>query len=164
MQEQRKSSQEKNSVAVKENASSSSGIMHINESLSSIRTEASTQTKVVNFRPRTRFLEHHPVTSSSTNQKKARHSVALTPNFAFNNASMKSIWELRSLHACHSFSLFGIYNNPNSGVSVCLASLCVGLTNLWLTITGLSEIYYNKSKLIFWRVAEYAIPKYTSLA
>ena len=127
------------------NASSSSRNIHNNESLSSLRTKASTQETVVNLRPRTRFLEHHSVTSSSTNQKKARHSVALTPNFAFKNSSLKSIW---SLHTCHSFSLFGFYNNPNSSVSICLALLCVGLMNLCLII-GLSEIYYNKSTIIF---------------
>ena len=36
-----------------------------------------------NFRPSTRFLEHHPVTSALANQKKAIHPAVLSPNSAF---------------------------------------------------------------------------------
>ena len=45
------------------------------------------------FRLSTRFLEHRPVTSPPTNQKKAIHPAALTPNFAYKNLSLKAIGE-----------------------------------------------------------------------
>lgn len=38
-----------------------------------------------NFRPSPRFLEHHPVTSPPTRQKK------VIPNFAYKNLSLKTI-------------------------------------------------------------------------
>ena len=46
-------------------------------------TEAPTQVKDGNLRLSTRFLEHRPVTSPPTNQKKVTHPAALTPNFAY---------------------------------------------------------------------------------
>ena len=62
---------------------------------SSAGTKASTQVEDVNFRLSTRFLEHRPVTSPLTNQRKVTHPVALTPNFAYKIFSPKTIREFR---------------------------------------------------------------------
>ena len=58
---------------------------------SSAGTKVPTQVEDSNFRLSSRFLEHHPVTSPPTNQKKVTHSTALTPNFAYKNFSPKTI-------------------------------------------------------------------------
>ena len=47
------------------------------------RTGTPAQVEDGNFRLSERFLEHRPVTSPPTNQKKVRHPAALTTNFAF---------------------------------------------------------------------------------
>ena len=44
-----------------------------------------------NFGLSTRFLEHHLITSPPTNQKKATHPTALTPNFAYKNFSPQTV-------------------------------------------------------------------------
>ena len=50
-------------------------------SLSSpVGTKTPTQVEDGNFRLSTRFLEHLPVTSPPTSQKKVTHPAALTPN------------------------------------------------------------------------------------
>ena len=56
-------------------------------------TKAPSQVEDGNFRLSTRFLEHCPVTSQPTNQRKATHPAALTPNFAYKNFSPKTIRE-----------------------------------------------------------------------
>ena len=43
-----------------------------------------------NFWLSPRYLEHRPVTSPPTNQKKVAHLAALTPNFAFDCSSLVS--------------------------------------------------------------------------
>ena len=48
-----------------------------------------------NFRLSIRFLEHRPVISPPTNQKKATPPAALTPNFAYKNSSPKTIKQFR---------------------------------------------------------------------
>ena len=58
-----------------------------------------------NFRLSTRFLEHHPVTSPSINQKKVTHPTAITPNFALKNHSMKTIMEFSLLNMSCLYSL-----------------------------------------------------------
>ena len=57
------------------------------------RTKALTQEKDDNFRQRTRFPRHRPSSSSTTNQKKATYSSALTPNSAHKNCSLKTMRE-----------------------------------------------------------------------
>ena len=47
------------------------------------RTGATTQVEDGNLRLSRRFLEHCPVASPPTNQKKVTQSAALTPNVAF---------------------------------------------------------------------------------
>ena len=42
-----------------------------------------------------RFLEHHPVTSPPTNQRKITHSADLPSNFAYKNSSPKTTGEFR---------------------------------------------------------------------
>ena len=54
-------------------------------------TRAPTQVGDGNFRLSTRFLEHHPLTSPPTNQKKVTHPAVLTPNFAYKNFSPKTV-------------------------------------------------------------------------
>lgn len=57
------------------------------------RTKALTQEKDDNFRQRTRFPKHRPSSSSTTSQKKATYSSALTPNSAHKNCSLKTMRE-----------------------------------------------------------------------
>ena len=52
-------------------------------------------------------MEYHPATSLPTNQEKVTHPVALTPNFAFKNSSLKTIREFGLLNTSHLFSLPG---------------------------------------------------------
>ena len=47
------------------------------------------------FRLSTRFLEHHPVTSPPTNQKKVTCSAALLPNFTYKNFPPKPFGEFQ---------------------------------------------------------------------
>ena len=75
---------------------SSSRNTHSRTSLSpSAGTKAPTQGEDGNSRLSTGFLEHRPVTSPPTNQKKVTHPAALTPNFAYKNFSPKTIGEFR---------------------------------------------------------------------
>ena len=48
-----------------------------------METTVLTQVDNGNFRLRTRFLEHNPVTSPTTSQKKVTYPATLSPNFAF---------------------------------------------------------------------------------
>ena len=54
------------------------------------RTKALTQVEGGNFRLSPRFLEHRPVTSPPTNQKRVTQPAALTPDFAYKNVSPKA--------------------------------------------------------------------------
>ena len=133
MQKQRKSSQE---TIV--GPSSSSRDLHTSISLSSSAgTKGPTLVEDGNFKlntVNTRFLEHHPVTSPPANQKKVTHPAALTPNFAFRSFSLKTIREFRVFEHKTPILLAWPCNKPfsapSSNVLVCLASLCVGHTNL----------------------------------
>ena len=92
----------------------------------------------------TRFLEyHHPFTSSPINQKKVPHPGALTPNFAYKNFLPETIRELRFLCARATWSASwpcsGLISAPNLKVSICLASLCIGYTNLHLVARPAKE-------------------------
>ena len=88
-----------------------------------------------NFRLSTRFLEHCPIISPPTNQKKVTHPAALTPNFAYKTSP-------------HNMGEFGFFEHkppilfawpcnkpfsaPNSYISVCLVSLWVQHRNFCL--------------------------------
>ena len=74
---------------------SSSRDIHNVSLSSSAETKAGSQMEDGNFRLNARFLEHCPVTSSPTNQKRVTHSAALTPNFAYKNFSPRTIKEFR---------------------------------------------------------------------
>ena len=104
---------------------------------SSVGTKGPTLVEDGNFKlntVNTRFLEHHPVTSPPANQKKVTHPAALTPNFAFRSFSLKTIREFRVFEHKTPILLAWPCNKPfsapSSNVLVCLASLCVGHTNL----------------------------------
>ena len=56
---------------------------------SSVGTKVPTQVEDGNFRLSTRFLEHRPVTSPPTNQKKVTHPEAFTLNFAYKTSPQK---------------------------------------------------------------------------
>ena len=85
-----------------------------------------------------RFLGHHPVTSPPINQKKATHPAALPQNLPLkilpSNPSESLGFFLSMSCSC---SLLGPCNKPfsapNSDISVCLASLCIGHTKLGST-------------------------------
>ena len=53
---------------------------------------APTQVEDGNSRTDTRFLEHCPVTSPATNQKKVIHPSALTPNFTYKTSPLNYWW------------------------------------------------------------------------
>ena len=99
----------KGMLQIKQGPGSSSRDMHKNISLSSSPgTKALTQLEDGNFRLSTRFLEHHPVTSPPTNQKKVTHPAAHTPNFTYRIFSPKNcqgVWGF--LSTSHPFSLLG---------------------------------------------------------
>ena len=144
MQKQRKSSQE---TIV--GPSSSSRDLHTSISLSSSAgTKGPTQVEDGKFRLSTRFLEHRPVTSPPTNQKKVTHPTALTPNVAFENSSLKAIEEFRfSEHqppVLPAWPCSKPLSALNSDILVCLASLCVGHTNLGSTTCGWWEVSTEK--------------------
>ena len=101
---------------------------------SSAGTKVPTRVEDGNFRLRTIFLGHFFVTSPATNQKKATHPAALTPNFAYKNFSPKTIREF-GVFECEPPILLAwpcnkIFSAPNSGISVCWVSLYFGHTNL----------------------------------
>ena len=54
-----------------------------------------------------RFLEHHPLTSPPTNQKKVTHPAALTPNLSLKTLPWNSLGSSGLLSMSHSFSLVG---------------------------------------------------------
>ena len=100
--------------------------------------------EVGNFRESTRLLEHHPVTSSPTNQKKVSYPAALTPSFAHVSFSPQTrrVWGVIS--TSHVFFLHG----PAIKLSllqtltfwVCLASLCTGHTTCELASVTSSSL------------------------
>ena len=101
---------------------------------SSAETKALTPVKYSNFRLSTGFLEHCPVISPLTNQKKVTHPADLTTNFVHKNFSPQTIREFWSFEykppiltaqPCNK-----TFSAPNSDVSVCLASLCIRHVNL----------------------------------
>ena len=67
--------------------------IYIKTTLSSVGTKAPTQVEDDDFMLNTGFLEHHPPTSPSTNQKKVTHPEALTLNIAFKYFSLEVIRE-----------------------------------------------------------------------
>ena len=92
-----------------------------------------------NFRLSPRFLESCPVTSPPTNQKKVTRPAALNPNFPYKNFSQKPIKEFRFfehkppvLLAWPCNKAFSAPNLEQRKVLVCLASVCIGHTNLCL--------------------------------
>ena len=101
---------------------------------SSAGTKAPKQVEDGNFRLITRSLEHRPVTSPPTNQKKATQPAALTPSFASKNFSPKPIREFGFFEHDPPILLAWPCNKPSSApnVQVCLASLCLRHTNLCL--------------------------------
>lgn len=56
-------------------------------------TGATTQEENGDFRMSSRFLGHHPITLPPNNQKKVAYPVALPPNFAYKNFSLKTMGE-----------------------------------------------------------------------
>ena len=72
---------------------------------SSAATKAPTQVEGNNFRLGTRFLEHHPVTSQPTKQKKVTHPADLIPNFAYKTSPQKPSGILGFLSISHPLSL-----------------------------------------------------------
>ena len=82
----------------------------------------------------TRFLEHCPVISPPTNQKKVTHPAAFPPDFAYKSFSLKTTGEFMSfLSTRHPFSLLGPAINLlllQTDILVCLASLCDRHMNL----------------------------------
>ena len=133
--------------------------------------KAPIQVKDGSFRLSTRCLEHCPVTSPPTNQKKVTHPAALTPNFAYKNFSLKTVGEFGVFEHKPPVPLAWPYNKPfsalNSDISVCLASLYIGHTNfclvtlVWdLTIILLAEFPYflllSSQKLPLWLLSFYA--------
>ena len=91
MQKQRRRNKE---TTVQQGQGSSSRNIHNNTSLSpSAGTKAPTLVEDGNSWLSTGFLEHRPVTSPPTNQKKAIHPGALTPNFAYKYFSLKTVGE-----------------------------------------------------------------------
>ena len=101
---------------------------------SSAGTNVPIQVEDGNFRLSTGFLEHRPVTSPPTNQKKVIHPVAFTPNFAYKNYFPKSIGELRSFEHEPPILLAWPCNKPFSAPNskrFGLAPLCVGHVNLF---------------------------------
>ena len=75
--------------------------------ISSAGTTAPTQVEDGNFTLSTRFLEHCPVTSPPTNQKKATHPAAPTPSFAFKTSPPKPSGNSGFLSTSQLFSLLG---------------------------------------------------------
>ena len=69
-------------------------------------------------------------------QKKTTHPAALTPNFAYKNVSLETIWEFMSfeheLHVFHVWRCNKSLSTPKSNLSICFASLCTGHMNLHL--------------------------------
>ena len=58
-------------------------------------TGATTQAENGDVGMSSRFLGHHPITLSPTNQKKVTYPVALPPHFAYKNFSLKTIQGFR---------------------------------------------------------------------
>lgn len=81
-----------------------------------------------------RFLDHHPVNSPPTNQRKVTQQQTSPPNSAYRNSSLKSSGSLGLLSMNCSVLLAWPgdkpFSAPNSNFSVCLASLCDGYMNL----------------------------------
>lgn len=81
-----------------------------------------------------RFLDHHPVNSPPTNQRKVTQQQTSPPNSAYRNSSLKSSGSLGLLSMNCSVLLAWPgdkpFSAPNSSFSVCLASLCDGYMNL----------------------------------
>ena len=104
-----------------------------------------------NFRLSARFLEHCPVRSPPTSQKKVTHFAALIPNFAYKNFYPQTFRMFRGFEHLPPVLLAWPWNEfsaPDSDSSVCLASLCAGHTHLcWLTLLLTADlfIYFNHS-------------------
>ena len=91
------------------------GIYLNNISLSSFAgTKAPTQVEDGNFMVSTRFLEHRPVTSPPSNQKKVTHPAALASDFAYKNNFLKTIGEFMFLEHELPILLAWPFNRPFS--------------------------------------------------
>jgi len=105
-----------------------------------------------------RFLNHHPITSPPTNQRRVKHPAALPVNLPETQLS-----SLGFLSMSYWFSSLGLcsrpFSAPYSRVPVCL-SLCVGHINLGLA----SQSYLFKGNWLpsrKWNLG--ACPSYPSL-
>ena len=92
---------------------------------SSAGTKAPIQVEDGNFMLSTRFLEHRPVTSPPTNQKKATHPAAQTSNFAYKDFSPRTIREFGFLSMSCPFSFL----SP-AIIFLCSKLQCFGLLGL----------------------------------
>ena len=92
------------------------------------------QTEDGNFRLSPRCREYSPIHPPSTNQKKVTYPATLSPNFAYKTFSPQTIREFRGFE--HRPPVFlawrcnQLFPGPDSSVSVFLAPLCIGRTNL----------------------------------
>ena len=121
-----------------------------------------TQVEDGNFRPSTRLLEHRPVTSPPTNQKEATHPAAFTLNFAYKNFSPKTISEFGGFEheppILLAWPCNKTFSAPNSDVSVCLASLCLGRMNLCSVTRGTLQWGHNRQAWQMGEAQQYSIP------
>lgn len=89
---QRRSSQETGVQPFKQNPGSCSRIYIVVSLGSSAGTQVPTPVEDANFRLSERFLEHHPLSSPPTNQKKVGCSVALTLKFCLWKLLPTNLW------------------------------------------------------------------------
>ena len=108
------------------------------------------------FSLNTRFLDHHPVTSPPTKQKKVTRIVALILNFASKNLSLKAIWEFRFLSLSHQFSLCSLVINLSLLQTLIFQFVCLHCTSgrgtwVWQKTLLFDLYYYQHSKTEFER-------------
>ena len=94
---QTKEEQSRKNTAKIEGPSSSSRKIHNNIFKCFCRNNAPHQVEDGNFRLSPGFLEHHPVTSPPTRQKRVTQPPVLIPNFAYIDFSPKTITEFEVL-------------------------------------------------------------------
>ena len=104
------------------------------------RKKALTQTEDGNFRLSPRCWEYSPIHLPSTSQKKVTYPATLSPNFAYKTFSPQTIRAFRGFEHRPPVFLAWCCNKPfpgpDSSVSVYLASLCIGHTNLCVVTTS----------------------------
>ena len=123
------------------------------------KTKAPTQVEDGNFRLRARFLEHCPVTSPPTNQNKATHPAALTPNFTYKNFSPQTIGKFGVFEHESPILFAWPYNKPFSapkfwcfslfGLTVYQAHELFSITVIPPIFTALSEALIILDKALF---------------